>query len=308
MISIPTVLVLGAGASTHLGFPLGIGLVDQIVEPILHDKGNIRLADSSWRDAEVVRFLRRLQMSMHWSIDSFLATCDASEQEIGKFLIAKKICEHEVNLHRQAPSNWGWYRHLLDSAFNADSGDYSGNQLEVITFNYDRSLEFFLLGVLRARYPSESLALLTERSKTLRIHHVYGSLGETPVPVDIKKFREDDFLRMSRSIRTIHESESSKPGNAWGADEMREKFEAASRIVFLGFGFHPENLRRLGFCSDQPISLAGKEVLAATNTAARNLAVKTMMNRVAEVGLREPEMKWLSWSCEALFQRELRLT
>ena len=143
MITRPTVLILGAGASMPFGFPSGLELIDRICErargsdqqiidvlDILNIKGDILGA-----------FSNELRLAAPSSIDEFLENRQ-DYLEIGKALIAVVIAESEDSLKllgRQHPERH-WYRYLL-SKLRGSLSEFSQNQLSVITFNYDRSLE-----------------------------------------------------------------------------------------------------------------------------------------------------------------------
>jgi hypothetical protein len=95
MISQPTVLILGAGASMHSGYPSGEELVHQILN-VTVDYSDF---PGGWTKENAEAFLKRLQLSGSSSIDAFLGLND-EDVPLGKYLIAKvlKKCESIGNL------------------------------------------------------------------------------------------------------------------------------------------------------------------------------------------------------------------
>ena len=77
-ITIPTVLVLGAGASKPYGFPLGGELKDLIIKQIRepNNDSSIRLSELLSRQGisrgDQTEFAERLDQSAHTSVDAFL--------------------------------------------------------------------------------------------------------------------------------------------------------------------------------------------------------------------------------------------
>lgn len=180
------------------------------------------------------------------SIDAFLEQ-NEKYVDIGKHAIAAALFPNENynNLLGMIGGEY-WYDYLyhrLISGSNID--DFSQNQLNVITFNYDRSLEIFLHRALIGFYgrsEEETRKLLSN----IHILHVYGSLGPLPWQTnDAKaiinyngKISEKRIVECAKNIKTIHEA-SEDTGDITLA---RELLKNARRIYFLGFGYHQENL------------------------------------------------------------------
>lgn len=100
MISKPTVLVLGAGSSTHCGYPLGRELVAQLCQ--LRGSAELDNLPDGWSRDGVERFLTKLSLSDPSSIDAFLET-NRDEASLGKFLIARQLKKRGV---AQLASSW----------------------------------------------------------------------------------------------------------------------------------------------------------------------------------------------------------
>ena len=129
--------------------------------------------------------------------------------------------------------------------------DLLASPVSIITFNYDRSLEYYLLTVMRTHIRVEEEAFTL--TKNLPIVHVYGQLG---LP---------DYYRHNRA--RPYRSEVSPPIIATclssmflfteGSKQVRQYFRSeqglidqyvrqAENLCFLGFGYNETNLRRLG--------------------------------------------------------------
>ncbi len=139
MIEKQTVLVLGAGASQPYGFPTGGELRQLICD------------DSSWHDAAlrdhisaqfINRFVMRFRDAPQSTVDRFLAH-HTDFVNVGKLAIASILIAREA-ASNLSPQKDNWYGYLW-SRLETDWDDFSKNKLKIITFNYDRSLEQFLL-------------------------------------------------------------------------------------------------------------------------------------------------------------------
>lgn len=120
------------------------------------------------------------------------------------------------------------------------------NRLSVITFNYDRSLEYFLCAAIKAREKGDDATALG-LVRQLRIVHVHGTLGElSPADSDGRRpyrpdLSKDAVLLASRCIQVLPETKDDSEEFRLARDLIAE----AERVVFLGFGFHDDNLGRL---------------------------------------------------------------
>ena len=138
MINKKTTLILGAGASAHAGYPLGIGL--------LNDLCNIRtqkypVLPSCWQQNEVDELLLQLSRAGYYSIDAFLEF--SNQKDLGKYLIACKLKEHEILDRLFPPNDSGWYQVLLSTLIAEHESNVEKSNLSIDTFNYDRSLEAY---------------------------------------------------------------------------------------------------------------------------------------------------------------------
>lgn len=250
MIERPTVLVLGAGASIPYGFPSGHRLKKKIITtsphefvPSLTTKG---VTEKSWR-VKCEQFCDDLKLSSQPSVDAFLER-RPKDMELGKQLIAHVLisCENRNSL---CPADPDWYQYLwwqMDRDFDA----FRENKLAVITFNYDRSLEQFLLTALMKSY-DKSLEEAAVELKSIPIIHVYGQLGllewqanddqKADVrPYDIERTRETIKIA-ARGIQILSEGQ----GESAQFRKAHDLLIAAERVYFLGFGYNETNMERL---------------------------------------------------------------
>ena len=262
MITKPTVLILGAGASKPYGYPLGGQFVKNI-DDILKDSNWVAALLECGIDKEIIEeFKSELFFSQQPSVDSFLEH-RPEFREVGKLTIAMSLIAHEfeselfVHVRREE----GIY-HYLFTQLNASWEEFSNNKLSIITFNYDRTIEHYLFTALKHSYgkPDEVVA---EALSSIPIIHVHGSLGPLPWqdtngrpystinipknPIDAAKL----IVPASKRILIVSEEEKS-------TNEFTRAFDClqfANRIYFLGFGYHLANLRKLrlnelGICDE----------------------------------------------------------
>lgn len=247
MIQYPTVFVLGAGASYPYGFPLGFELRDMICSSRI--SGNIRQHYGSHKFDAFVKSFERSNIS---SIDSYLSR-RPEYVEIGKVVIAEIISKKENPNHNAQTDDW--YKHLWNKLIEdiPTIDDFPKNQVKVITFNYDRSLEFYLIrSIMNSFNVNFPTALSTLRH--IPIIHFYGSLGNIQeYPGEYVQFdegclpyRNDHELGVifnaSKNIKIMHEDRDDKVNSS----TIDEWFKWARNIMFLGFGYDSLNIKRLG--------------------------------------------------------------
>ena len=249
MISRKTVLILGAGASQPYGFPLGRQLLNQIclqLSPENRENDHHKvLRDLGHTPNDIETFRDALRFTDYNSVDEFLEY-DPNLMDIGKHAIASALIPYEDEKLLFPPHTKGdhWYK-LLADALDIRSKSVYDNQVSVLTFNYDRSLEVYLFTVIHERSEC-SVTEAIEILQSIPIIHLYGDLGQFGCTnQDAQKYSPD--LKTARvkagaeSMKIIHESEDQTPE----FDQGVELLEQAECIYFLGFGYHPTNVRRL---------------------------------------------------------------
>lgn len=282
-----TTLVLGSGASKPYGFPTGLELRNILIQldpsrtalrcgEVNRNKdehpGNRSMSDDELRqEEEMVNTLRFIQSSCYTglmskrdmsefssafqysataSIDTFLSHRKKFET-IGKQAIAATILHYEskAKLH-----GWNWYALLWDKLrhYFVDKNKDREIPLKIITFNYDRSLEYFLFKAIQSissESPSEPDAL--EQLRRITIIHVYGVLG-CPLKYGVISCSSEEpwtAKKLAENINLIRYSNNA--GDNHNENEERAKIKSiindeSKRLVFLGFGFDDQNSRLLG--------------------------------------------------------------
>lgn len=245
MITKETVLVLGAGASAPYGFPVGSRLLE-LIQGMTPDVANQLPAPPGAHipPGEPGGFISSLRTAHPTSIDGFLAHRPDLE-EPGKAAIATILLPYERKKYFPAQGQTDhWYRLLLQ-AMDCPWERFQENKLSVVTFNYDRSLEYFLMNAVREKYgrkPEE----VRQKLATIPIVHVYGSLGSLDEGAqDYVPYGAEDprFVRIAaRHIQVMNERRDSSDS----FDLARRLISDCDALCFLGFAFDQLNVERLG--------------------------------------------------------------
>ena len=256
MIIKPTVFVLGAGASMPYGFPSGWNLVKDTVSIGKNLTGkwleHLYFLNKNFQSDQVKEFVDALFLSSRSSIDAFLEYRH-EYIEIGKASIALLLCNYETheNLFDFRKRTKGCYHYLFNKLIS-DWKRFSENKVSFITFNYDRSLEHFLFTSLRNTF-GKSKNECAEQVHRIPIIHVHGSLGNLSwqaadgipygaVDEDTNERTDKNILSAAKQIKIITEDRVK-------SDEFQKAHQLLSeseRIYFLGFGYDPINMERLG--------------------------------------------------------------
>jgi hypothetical protein len=255
MIKTNSVFILGAGASVPYGYPTGFELVQEIKTFLSNFPFDPRIAPKDMLEthmffkqlvnslSELDEFYNALLKASTYSIDKFLEN-RPDYLELGKLLITyilkKKENEHRLFIGLKE-SNW------LAELFNridANEDNIPKNRISFITFNYDRSLEFFIYNLLKSRSTKGGGGILKLLSN-IPIVHVYGSLGCFPwedssgIPYSWE-FKPKDIRRMANNIQIMSdevETEELKTAHIL--------LNSARNIHFIGFGYDYSNMQRL---------------------------------------------------------------
>jgi hypothetical protein len=336
MFKVPTVFVIGAGTGFDVGMPLGDKLSQIIGEKLrITFEGNQQTsgdslimeamrqhAKANGQNANVYRraaFRVAGGIPYSRSIDSYLHAHkdDKPLQVCGKLAIARTILEHEKGSALAAQKghefrdptkvNGSWlgaFMYGLQEGImvSENLGDIF-KHLTIVNFNYDRCIEHFLFNAMQA-WSHKDEREVAELMKGLRIYHPYGSVGDLPWQSgDGIEFgaEVDEFglLKSSSRIRTFNEEveDTTKIG------EIRDAMCAASRVIFLGFHFHPQNLALITPPNAQ--SRAAKQVVYATALNRSSHDVTLIQDQISKMGI--PRCFIDNWDCARLF-REFETT
>jgi len=202
MITTPTVLVLSAGASYPYGFPTAKGLKELICEQFSSTRATasqliscLNPEGSEYAPEEFSTFRDAFLKSGQPSVDAFLQR-RPEFLGVGKLAIAFCLMPFEREEKLYHPDGKDWYEYLsvkLNSSFE----EFGENKLSIITFDYDRSLEHYLLNSLinlHGKTRDECVKALAQ----IPIVHVYGHLGERPYPQQGSQMYRPDQMEHPR--------------------------------------------------------------------------------------------------------------
>lgn len=264
--------------------PLGQELRDTIARDLnimFNDFGS-RLQSGSWEIVEALQLLIQQSdgragninphrvaavqisnaMPLSGSIDEYIERHkdDSLKADCAKLAIAKAILEAEQkssifidpmrridNPLRKSSNSWiACFLRDITRGKTLDELDFCFENISIVNFNYDRCVEHFAYFWFQQMYDIAPEKASTVVSR-LKIFHPYGKLADLPhenpsshiaFGAEIAPHR---LLQMARSIRTYSESVES------GSDmlSLQDDLATAQKVVFMGFGFHSQNLSLL---------------------------------------------------------------
>jgi hypothetical protein len=245
-----TVFILGAGASKPYGYPTGRELRKENCKDFCADINNI--GDSVYNDP-LQNFTQTFFNSSISSIDLFLSKNPRYER-FGKIAIVQRILKAEINSNfaEDIDQNEDWYFYLFNKLLGSTPKkdcfeEFNISDYSFITFNYDRSLEYFLCNSLIHAYSESPVDQILFHINKLKIWHIYGQIahlswqkGDFKWDYRFPRVKPDfsycDLL--SNNIKVIHDFD--RPTDE--IEIIKKEIIAAQRIIFLGFGFAEENL------------------------------------------------------------------
>lgn len=176
----------------------------------------------------------------------------------------------------------GWYNHLWAKLYEDDIAN-DLKKLTIISFNYDRSFEQYLYNGIKSMSSMSEQESKDCLNADLCIHHVYGQLGKLPwqnhggmaennyceIPIlkifaglihntqealqnllnfdtidqwvkDKKDLNVKQLCEIVNTIRTYTEASEKDDHN-----KIIERLATADSLFFLGFGYHPQNIKWL---------------------------------------------------------------
>lgn len=259
MINQKTVLILGAGASKPYGLPLGMELRDSVIRA----KDNFaifqRALGIEFSRDEYSEFTTELAHSGFSSVDAFLEEND-KWLEIGKAAIALNLLKDEIssknNLFPPKQPKDHWYE-VLWSYLKAPSWAlFKKNQISIITFNYDRSIEHYLVTLLSNNYKIKP-ATAMRGLNNFPLLHVHGHLGNyianNGKPDFGNKITKERFIAARSGIQIVHENK----GDTSEFRKAQKLIKQADRVLLIGFGFHSQNMTKLGLIERNQFNALG---------------------------------------------------
>jgi hypothetical protein len=242
------VFVLGPGASNPYGYPLAKDLVWDIATNSLPANSCL---DQPAHIHHYRVFRDNLANSKAPSVDVFLGRDSQRRFEtVGKLAIAENLIlkeDHSAIFHnRTIDDDWLGYLFNTLTAGIRRLEDVGKLPISFITFNYDRVLEHFLVHYLTSNFPDNNTTDVAAVIRQIPIIHAYGSLG--PLQWLDEGGREysptitPELVSAAADRLTIMHEGDNKIADF---DRAQRLFKKAYLIWLVGFGYHPENMRRL---------------------------------------------------------------
>lgn len=238
-----TVLILGAGASKPYGFPDGTELLEQIKGSLVqgHPFRN-KLLEEKYLASDLKELLLSLNDTQSDTIDEFLGApaCKNSAiyTKIVKYAIAHTLLEQEKSVQLQSPNDW--YKKLYVRIFGLLE-DEPTDDTAIITFNYDRSLEEYLCRTHAAKQGMDA----NEARKSILIRripivHVHGKLSSSGYG------GSDDFKTIVKASHGIIINTDKTAQDFKKIEKANALIRNARLVYILGFGYHDENMKKIG--------------------------------------------------------------
>lgn len=272
-----TLLIVGAGASKELQLPLGTELAQQISRLLYFkfDIGKLVQGDHDFVDGlrrhfkdhnllnDYLRGARQISDGVRsvGSIDNYIDTHHQDERIafLGKVSIVYLILKAERNSllyvdhsRREKPSldalEKTWlvpFGRYLVRGIDVSQVEAVFSNLTIICFNYDRCIEEFLSLWLQTVYHLED-QISRELVSKIDIIRPYGIVGEYPPKRGgAVEFGKEplgfDFVEARTNLLTYTEQIEDQDV----LTKMQSTVAESETIVFLGFGFHPQNMKLL---------------------------------------------------------------
>lgn len=323
MIRTKTTLIVGAGASAELHVPTNAELLARIVQGYDFTRLNTeaqtrdgqlllrnmyKLAERSGKPIEeVVAAAERLRTACRLgrSIDTVIEQYDHDPLVVacGKLAVAYFIGQGEARsnlrdtprvpgeMPLQGKINEYWLYHLgqfITSGVPRSKIGRSLEELTIICFNYDRSIEHFLPYALVMAYGiplKEAQGVISEHLQIIHPHGMIGRLpwqkGETP-QAEWGVEQPWNIHAISAQLKTLGERTADREA----VRRIRMAVAGAKRLVFLGFGFQPQNMDLMfeNALSHNPEVLVSTYGMSPGNAA----TVGSIVKRLA--GLESPDL------------------
>jgi hypothetical protein len=281
MFSQPIVFVVGAGASEEFRMPLATQMNTNIGRALnfIKDSNGKVFGDQDLADALTVRFggdaeryhaaatQLASRIGQFDSIDEALRWFSARPEivELGKAAIVTQILREERGSKlfssrdsAEIPSgdfSDTWLPLFLSMATGSLTKEEAANAFDnvtIINFNYDRIIEHFLFARLQTHFgltAEEAVASIS----SLNVIRPYGSVGLLPwqsgdVPFGYHLPRNERLFTLANNVLTFTEQKLT----AEVQSAIRSAMQSARRVIFLGFGFHQQNMEILRVPSAEP--------------------------------------------------------
>jgi len=243
-----TTFILGAGSSEPYKYPIGEKLKYIIINNLNpNSKTYNELLDFNYNKDLLNLFKNELTNCGRYSIDAFLSNRREFE-DIGKTAIAQALIpfENKLNLFPEDnPLSKDLYKFIFN-IISKTKDDIINCGLNIITFNYDRSFEFYINNALCSSFklnPYQSY----DFQKNIETIHVYGKLCNLPFEGNksrpyVPTYDLDDLALARDQINVIHVGDEAIANNISRSIKVLDN---THYLYILGFGYDELNLNRL---------------------------------------------------------------
>jgi len=272
-----TVLIVGAGASAESTMPTGAELKERIakllnfVHPAIDDEFRAIIAlrfkneekkylESATKLAKLVGKFDSIDEALNWFSDRPEILSVGKAAIVRAILLAEKNSQLFNNVTpNMAPAldyseNWlvPFLLMSIRSLTREEAKEKLFENVTVINFNYDRTIEHFIFSELQRSYKFGTIEAQTMVSRLApRIIRPYGSVGPLPWFAQPKKTgiqfgadlgrNHEELFRLSKNIATYTEKNLEEKI----ANEIKTVIQVSRVVIFLGFGFHQQNMQLL---------------------------------------------------------------
>jgi hypothetical protein len=297
-----TLIIVGAGASAEVDFPVGIQLAKNIgakmdirfkhgFEPVgtgdhdlyshirqSHPQEVDQFQQAAWRIRDGIAFAQ--------SIDDFLDQHrnDPHVNLYGKAAIIQAVAEAEqgsrlffnphvggetFNAERLADTWFVKFMYMLCRGVPRENVREIFDHVSFVIFNYDRCIEHFLINALQRAYSirhEDAVATVDD----LNIVRPYGSIGNlSEVPFGATRL---NCVALAEGIKTYTEQVAA----ADMIQRINAEIQRAECIIFLGFAYHSQNMRLL-----RPAELTPAKPVFGTGYGMSDSDIEVTSNNIA---------------------------
>jgi hypothetical protein len=273
MLTEKTVLILGAGASNVYGLPLGVQLLQDIKSACSSIRGGNHdiIANTGYSIKAFEPLLKVMENSTFRSIDALLAV-NGELAPLGKYMITAILARLESKTaFGKVPHEKNWMHYLFERMAEGAALDrFQQNHVTFVTFNYDRTVEYYLREFLKERYrvDDQKAHEIASKFPVIHLHGQMGSLADLPFGETNFKFGAGHIKRAAEGIKVLFEAGNESKEFL----DAKEAIRRAGRVGIMGFGFHRENVARLKLAQ----TLLRKHIYAT------------------RLGITNPELKWFT--------------
>ncbi|PCJ71261.1 MAG: hypothetical protein COA62_01215 [Rhodobiaceae bacterium] len=201
-----------------------------------------------------------------------------SAEKQSKLFVSSYVHPREIDFSSLTKTWHSRFFQLLSEGVKKSRVDSIFDHLTFVVFNYDRCLEQFLFQSLQNYYRLDSQVAF-EIVEKAKIFHPYGIAGQfAPQGVRLTQTKSqssnsldfggelesENLLTLSSEIKTFTEQIEEEET----LTEIRESLRLSDQILFLGFGFHSQNVELIssGAPSKRPTILATTLGISLPNT------------------------------------------